>query len=108
MATVVVSGRVEESTKSRVDAVLARAGKTSGEVIKDVWATIAQTGKLPITQEQEDEFKRKRERFAEFLKLVESAPPSPSWFIGLTDQEMRSMIVEDTLEKERRYVPAHD
>lgn len=99
MATAVVSGRVDERIKQEVDRILQREGKTPGDVIKDVWTTIYQTGRLPITQEQEDEFKRKRQGFAELMEFVHTAPASPSWATSLTDKEMNDMIAKDQMER---------
>lgn len=106
MATMVVSGRVDEDVKRRVDQVLEREGKTQGDVIRDVWVTISQTGRLPDTVTEEKIFKEKRRRFQEFLAFLESTPPAPDWFGTMTDEQMRDMIVEDMLAKEARYVQA--
>lgn len=100
MKTVVVSGRVSEQVKHDVDRVLAREGTTSADVIRDVWMHISITGELPVTQQQEDEFRAKRERFKEFLEFVESAPPAPEWFINLTDEEMNNMIADNMIASE--------
>lgn len=100
MKTVVVSGRVSEQVKRDVDRVLAREGTTSADVIRDVWMHISITGELPVTQQQEDEFRAKRERFKEFLEFVESAPPAPEWFINLTDEEMNNMIADNMIASE--------
>ncbi len=100
MKTVVVSGRVSEQIKHDVDRVLAREGTTSADVIRDVWMHISITGELPVTQQQEDEFRAKRERFKEFLEFVESAPPAPEWFINLTDEEMNNMIADNMIASE--------
>ena len=100
MATSVVSGRVNTRTKERVDAILARAGKTPGDVIKDVWANIAQTGELPATQSQEDEFEHRRQAFSAFREFVRSAPQAPDWFIHLTDEETGDVVAEELLAKD--------
>lgn len=104
MATVVVSGRVDEEIKRKADAIIARAGKTPADVIRDVWANIVITGELPTTQQQEDEFLEKRRRFKAFMELVDSLPPAPAWFANMTDDELRDMMVEDMLEEERHFV----
>ena len=100
MATSVVSGRVNTRTKERVDAILARAGKTPGDVIKDVWANIAQTGELPATQRREDEFEHRRQAFSAFREFVRSAPQAPDWFIHLTDEETGDVVAEELLAKD--------
>ena len=99
MATVVVSGRVDEGVKRGVDRILERAGKTPADVIKDVWANIYATGELPTTQQQIDEFQEKRRRFQDFIEFVRSAPPTPEWAINLTDKEMNDMIAEEQMRK---------
>ena len=104
MSTVVVAGRVDEEVKRKVDRILERAGKTAADVIKDVWVSISLTGELPTTQQREEEFKEQRRRFQEFMEFVSSAPPAPEWLVNLTDEELRDMMVEDTLEKERHFV----
>lgn len=99
MTTTVVSGRVDEEIKRRVDRIIEREGRTTGDVIRDVWITIYETGKLPDAHESEAVFKEKRRRFQEFLKWRDSQPPSPDWLINLTDQEMNDMIAQDQMER---------
>ena len=99
MATTVVSGRVDADIKREVDRIIERAGKTPGDVIRDVWVTIYRTGEVPTTQEQEEEFREKRRRFQEFMEFVHSAPPAPEWLVNLTDSEMNEMIAEDQMRK---------
>ena len=60
MATIVVSGRVDENVKRKVDRIIEREGTTVGDVIRDVWINISLTGKLPVTQAQEEELREKR------------------------------------------------
>ena len=99
MATVVVSGRVDERIKREVDRIIEREGKTPGDVIRDVWVTIYETGKLPTTSQQEAEFLEKRRRFDDFLEFVNEQSPSPEWLINLTDAEMNDMIAEDQMRR---------
>lgn len=114
MATAVVSGRVSEEVKREVDRILERAGKTPGDVIRDVWVTIYQTGKLPTSPEQEEELLEKRRRFKEFVAFIDGLPPAPRWLSSMSDEELRDMMVDDMIEEERHflggdlYVPAHD
>ena len=104
MATVVVAGRVDEEVKRGVDRILERVGKTTADVIKEVWVNIYLTGELPTTQQQEETFREQRRRFQEFMEFVSSAPPVPEWLVNLTDEEMHNMMVEDMLEEERHFV----
>ena len=104
MATVVVAGRVDEDIKREVDRIIERAGKTTADVIKDVWISIYQTGELPSTQEREDAFQERRRRFKEFMEWRDSLPPAPDWLINLSDDELHDMMAEDMLEEERHFV----
>lgn len=112
MATVVVAGRVDEEIKRKVDGIIERAGKTTADVIKDVWVNIYLTGELPTTQQQEEQFAEQRRRYQEFIEFVVSAPPVSEWARDLTDKEMHDMMAKDLLEEERHfeggdlYVPA--
>lgn len=114
MATVVVAGRVDERIKREVDHIIERAGKTTADVIKDVWVNIYLTGKLPVTQQQEEVLKEQRRRFEDFMQFVSAAPPAPEWAVDLTDEQLHDMMVEDMLEEERsfeggdRYVSSAD
>lgn len=97
MATVVVSGRVDEDVKRGVDRILERAGKTPGDVVRDVWNVIYRTDELPAPVVQQDLNARQQCRLQDFMAFVHSAPPTPSWVVNLTDAEMNSMIAEGHL-----------
>jgi len=103
MSTVVVAGRVDEEIKRKVDRIIERAGKTTADVIKDVWVNIYLTGELPSTQKQEEAFEEQRRRFQDFMEFVSSAPPLPEWAVNLTDEDIRDMMVDDMLEEERYF-----
>lgn len=103
MATVVVAGRVDEAIKREVDRIIEREGKTTADVIKDVWVNIYLTGELPVTQEQQETFNEQRKRFQEFMAWRDALPPAPDWLINLTDEQLRDMMVEDMLEEERHF-----
>lgn len=104
MATTVVSGRVETDIKEQVGRVLEHSGKTQGDVIRDVWTSIAKTGRLPVTQKQEDAFRRRRKACRSFVSLVESLPPCSSEVATMTDEELHHMMVEDMRAKEAQHV----
>lgn len=104
MATAVVSGRVDEEIKRKADIIIERAGKTTGDVIRDIWANIVITGELPTTKQQEEEFLEKRRRFKAFMERRASLPPAPEWLVNLTDEQLQNMMVEDMLEKERHFI----
>ena len=97
MATAVVSGRVDEHVKREVDRIIERAGKTPGDVVRDVWITIFQTGELPKTQEEIDQRQEQSRRFQDFMSFVSAQPPAPEWALKLTDAEMNDMIAEGQL-----------
>lgn len=91
MATVVVSGRVDERTKARADAFIRAAGLSSGDVIRMVWERIAQTGEVPdaphLGQDPttpDDPLERLGELRATFGASEE--------LVNLTDSKMRAMI----------------
>ena len=95
MATVVVSGRVDKDIKSRVDVLLRAKGVSPADVISTVWENIARTGELPVSQEQEDEFRRRREAYAYFLKVVSENPTPNPQFAGMSDDEILALRLED-------------
>ena len=82
--------------------------KTPGDVIKDVWANIAQTGELPATQSREDEFEHRRQAFSAFREFVRSAPQAPDWFVHLTDEETGDVVTEELLAKDEGGQPCAD
>ena len=47
MATVTISGRVDESTKKLADMYIRKHGTTQAEIIANVWRYIADTGEIP-------------------------------------------------------------
>ena len=47
MATVTISGRVDESTKRLADMYIRKHGTTQAEIIANVWRYIADTGEIP-------------------------------------------------------------
>lgn len=99
MATTVVSGRVDERVKLEVDKILAHAGKTPGDVIRDVWISIYETGRLPTAADEDRRFQDQRYRFSKFMEFVKNQPPAPDWLINLTDDEMHDMLVDDLLKE---------
>ncbi len=47
MATMTISGRVDETTKRIADRHIANAGLTTNEVIANIWRSIADSGSIP-------------------------------------------------------------
>lgn len=95
MATVVVSGRVEESVKLRADAVIRSAGSTVAAVISDVWQSIAETGQLPSSSAHADERAEKQAAFSSFMEWFEMLPSQNEGFAHLTDEEILAGRVDD-------------
>jgi len=95
MATVVVSGRVEESVKLRADAVIRSAGSTAAAVISDVWQSIAETGQLPASSAHADEQAEKQATFSSFMEWFETLPSQNEDFAHLTDEEILAGRVDD-------------
>ena len=94
MATAVISARVPESVKARVDAVIREAGTTQAEVINGVWRTIAETGELPEDPERGARLEGQRARFRAFMKWRESLPPIDPEFADMSDEELLAMKAE--------------
>lgn len=95
MPTVVISGRVDQDTKLRADAVIRAAGSTIGNVINDVWETIAATGEIPPSPAHVDAQASKRATFSSFMDWFEALPPQNEAFAGMTDDEVLEGRVED-------------
>lgn len=95
MPTAVVSGRVDEDLKRKADVIIRAAGTTVGNVINDVWRTIAETGDLPATPMQVDERLAKREGFDAFVEWFEALPQQNEAYAGMTDDEILAQRVDD-------------
>lgn len=48
----VVAARVDPKIKSRADYYIEKAGTTQADVIRAVWLSIAQTGKIPVSDKE--------------------------------------------------------
>ena len=95
MATLVVSGRVDEAIRHRADAVIRKAGLTPTEIIQNVWSSIAQTGDIPeqaLPHRESEDRKSALERLDDFLTAL---PPANPQFIGLSDDELLAMKARD-------------
>lgn len=89
METAVVSGRVDAQVRDRVATVLKLAGLTPGDIIRDVWESIAATGKVPVVEQVVEE---PTDPWEAFVAFCDAAPPADDWFINLTDEQMGDMI----------------
>jgi len=95
MATVVVSGRVEESVKLRADAVIRSAGSTAAAVISDVWQSIAETGQLPASSAHADEQAEKQATFSSFMEWFDALPHQNEDFAVMSDDDILVSRVDD-------------
>lgn len=91
MRTTVVSGRVDADVKEKADAYLKEKGVTPGEVIKNVWASIATTGQVPDPVDEEAAFRRKRALLADLFQLADSQAPNPE-FTNMTKAQMHDFV----------------
>ena len=91
MPTAVVSGRVDLDTKRRADMYIQQAGSTPAEVIKVVWEQIAHTGEVPISEQEREIRKQRKEAAEEFIAFVRKLPACPS-IATMTDEEIDQLI----------------
>ena len=94
MATAVVSGRVDEEVKRRADKFIKAAGKTTGQVINDLFVQISITGELPGAEMERMEREERAERFKGFVEYVEALPSADDWLVNMTDDQMRDLLGE--------------
>ncbi len=92
MATAVVSGRVDEAIKRRADKYIKAAGKTTAQVISDMYLQISITGELPGAELERERRERGKERFREFMEYVDSLPPADEWLANMSDEEMHELL----------------
>lgn len=92
MATTVVSGRVDADVKRRADAVIREAGTSVGEVIKNMWELIAETGAVPERRRSESEAARRARALARLREVCDGLPPCPN-VASLTDDDVKAMMV---------------
>lgn len=90
MSTVVVTGRVEESDKLKVEGCLEKTGMSSSEHIRLVWHNVAVTGLLP---KPEDADKRRGGLYEEMLAL-RSVTPTSQYLRNLTPQGLKESLGE--------------
>ena len=92
MATVVVSGRIDEAVKRRADMYIKAAGKTPAQVINDMYVQISITGELPRGDESLATREQRKERFDAFVEWRNSLAPDDDWLANLTDEQMRDYL----------------
>ena len=80
MQTAVVSGRVDQTIKERADRVIRASGLTVADVIKALTASASKPA--PSAQ------------FSRFVEFVETLPPAPEAFAGMSDAQMKDLLGE--------------
>lgn len=90
MATVVVSGSVDERVKARADAFIRAAGLSSGDVIRMVWERIAQTGEVPDAPHSGEKTVAADDPLARLGELRAAFGASEE-LVNLTDSQTREM-----------------
>lgn len=90
MSTVVVTGRVEESDKLKVEECLEKAGMPNSDLIRLVWHNVAVTGRLP---KSEAATKRGGGLYEEMLAL-RSVTPTSQYLRSLTPQGLKEALGE--------------
>ena len=94
MQTAVVSGRVDQAIKERADRVIRASGLTVADVIKATWSSIAQTGELPEALTASASKPASSVRLSRFVEFVETLPPAPEAFAGMSDAQMKDLLGE--------------
>ena len=94
MQTAVVSGRVDQAIKERADRVIRASGLTVADVIKATWSLIAQTGELPEALTASASRPASSTRFSRLVEFVETLPPAPEAFAGMSDVQMKDLLGE--------------
>ena len=92
METVVISGRIDKQTRDRGNRIIKAAGYTVNDVIKNIWATIVQTGKVPESLSSATEEQKPIDTFWEFEEFVKSIPPAPPELAQMTEAEMKDFL----------------
>lgn len=93
MATVVVSGRIDEAVRTRAQRFIDRAGCTAADVIKNVWESIAATGEVPKPVEEASGITARRQAFDDFMAFRASLPACPE-LAEMDDAAMRACVSE--------------
>ena len=94
MATTVVSGRVDTPTSQQAMRVIKAAGLTPAALIKSIWESIAQTGRLPNLANEDERALQKRDTFAEFLAFSNALPPCSKEVAHASASDIRTMAAQ--------------
>lgn len=91
MATVVVSGRVDERVITRAEVFIRAAGLSTGDVIRAVWERIAQMGEVPDMDKGAGQLDASRGPMERLGELRSSFGVCED-LVNLDDARMREMI----------------
>ncbi|MBR2836072.1 MAG: type II toxin-antitoxin system RelB/DinJ family antitoxin [Coriobacteriales bacterium] len=94
MATVIVSGRIEETVKQKAAQYIEALGLTAADVIKNVWNTIALTGEVPLSPEQNTMQVKQAKLLDEFESFTDSLPQCSQEFVNMSEEDMRKLLVD--------------
>lgn len=92
MGSAIVSGRVDEDVKARAAVFIEALGLTVGDVIKNVWESIALTGQVPLSVAQEAAQDSRTELFDEFAAFSASLPPCSEETAAMSERQMRHLV----------------
>ena len=95
MNSAVVSGRVSQDTKTRVDHVLKKNKLGVGEFIKIIWGYVAQTGELPECALPQKGSTANSKAFDDFEQFVSSLPPAAHEFAIMTEADMKQFLGDE-------------
>ena len=92
MSTATVSASVDAKTKIIANAYIRQAGQTPNEVIRGLWESIAETGKVP--QFRESDNRREDERQAAFTQAqrIVQAIPRGTALATMSDADLRKEL----------------
>lgn len=91
MATSTVSASVDATTKAIANARIREAGTTPNQVIRDLWAHIADTGEIPAYDASESRRSRKLIALRK-LESLRAQTPAGTALAAMSDDEVRETL----------------
>ena len=95
MPTTVISSRVDETIRQRVDVVLRKEGLRPSEVVQQLWTYIAQTGTIPPAARPTEAADEKQEALAHLASFLDSLPPANPAYADWSDEEVLALKAHD-------------
>ena len=92
LSTTTVSASVDTRTKAIANAYIRQAGLTPNEVIRDLWESIAATGKVPQSKESTNSLQKKRRAAFEEAQRVVADIPRGTPLATMSDEEVRKEL----------------